>query len=422
MELIQDITKDERPSNELGTTSYASLEVTELTESIVFNFLYNCKIDKYVDKNLIILNGTSFNSIEVPYPSNISPVLDKNLNTFIVPSKLLVFSIKYLNEIYHLSFFRYSSAVFEPFLIRRKIYITGNTKGASEPIHLFNYLFDEGKKRSNFKNKILKHNASDKPFLESTEIIKPYNNNLNQLFLSEFKKEQVMRFIHAVKSFSKDKISLRYLFNGIPGTGKTELIKAILSQIYSSITVLITNGFNLSYNGLQEKFEFLRLFDAALLVIDDMDFAVRDRDSNLNSRDLAEFLQFLDGFFSNNVFVLATTNDKKLVDIAASRPGRFDLIMDLGEIDFENYYNLINRETIDEDIIKFFDEEFLLLLKSKKVTGAYIVSLIKQLKSAKKLRGTIDKLDFINYFNLTHKGFYNSNLDNYVCDFGFKKY
>ena len=217
MESIQDITKNEKPSSELGTTSYASLEVSELTESIVFNFLYNCKINKYFDKNLIILNGISFNNIEVPYPSNISPVLDKNLNVFVVHSKLMVFSIKFLNEIYNLSFFSYSSNVFEPFLIRRKIYITGNTKGASEPVNLFNYLFNEGKKRSNFKNKVLKHNASDKPFLESIEIIRPYNNKLNQLFLSEFKKEQVIRFIHSVKNFSKDRINLDISLMVFPG-------------------------------------------------------------------------------------------------------------------------------------------------------------------------------------------------------------
>ena len=331
---------------------------------------------------------------------------------------LLCLKLNFFNEIYDLTFFRFSIE-FDDYIVKRKIYITGNTKGASKHVNLLNYLFSEGKKYSSYRNKILKHNASDKSFLESTEIIKPYNNNLNQIFLSELKKEQIIRFIQSVKNFDKDKICLRYLFNGTPGTGKTELIKAILSEINGDTTVLITNGYNLSYKGLQEKFEFLMLFDVALLVIDDVDFAVRDRDSNLNSRDLAEFLQFLDGFISNNVFVLATTNDKKLVDIAASRPGRFDLIMDLGEIDYESYCKLINRETDDEDIIKFFDEEFLLLLRSKKVTGAYIVSLIKQLKSVKKLRKNIDKSDFINYFNLTHKGFYNTNLDNNGNGIGF---
>ena len=93
--------------------------------------------------------------------------------------------------------------------------------------------------------------------------------------------------------------------------------------------------------------------------------------------------------------------------------------MDLGEIDYENYGKLINRETDDEDIIKFFDEEFLLLLESKKVTGAYIVSLIKQLKSAKKLKRNLDISDFNDYFNLTHKGFYNNNFENNGNGVGF---
>ena len=419
MEFKEENIENEKPNSELQTTSYASSEVSEIKESIIFNYLYSILLNKYTDCNLSVLNGTSINNLEVPYPSKISPFLDKNLDIYVFSSKMIVLSINFFNETYNLTFFRYSLDICEGYTVKRKIYITGITKGASEPVNLLNYLFNEGTKRSSYRNKILKHNASNKPFLESTEIIKPYKNNLEQIFLSELKKEQVKRFIYSVKNFNKDKICLRYLFNGIPGTGKTELIKSILSEINGNLTVLITNGYNLSYQGLQEKFEFLSLFDSALLVIDDVDFAVRDRDSNLNSRDLAEFLQFLDGFIANNVFVLATTNDKKLVDIAASRPGRFDLIMDLGEIDYENYLDLINRETDDEDIIKFFDNEFLLLLKSKKVTGAYIVSLIKQLKSAKKLNGHLDKSVFLDYFNLTHKGFYKTNLDNNGNEVGF---
>ena len=39
MDLNQDTIENEKPRSKLGTTSYASFEVSDLTESIVFNFI-----------------------------------------------------------------------------------------------------------------------------------------------------------------------------------------------------------------------------------------------------------------------------------------------------------------------------------------------------------------------------------------------
>ncbi|NMB81407.1 MAG: hypothetical protein GYA14_06275, partial [Ignavibacteria bacterium] len=121
-----------------------------------------------------------------------------------------------------------------------------------------------------------------------------------------------------------------------------------------------------------------------------------------------------------NLFVLASTNDKKMVDIAASRPGRFDLILDIEEINSSNYHSLIIRETDDEQIIGFFTPELLSSFAMKKVTGAYIVSFIKQLKSVKKNKGSINAKDFEDYLNLTYNGFYKSNAENLKA-VGFKR-
>lgn len=55
----------------------------------------------------------------------------------------------------------------------------------------------------------------------------------------------------------------------------------------------------------------------------------------------------------------------------------------------------------------------------KKVTGAYIVSFIKQLKSLKRSKGDINETDFNDYMNLTYNGFYKTNSQNINKAVGF---
>jgi hypothetical protein len=116
---------------------------------------------------------------------------------------------------------------------------------------------------------------------------------------------------------------------------------------------------------------------------------------------------------------LASTNDKKLVDLAASRPGRFDLILDVSEIEAKNYIDLVKRETDNPEILKFFDNNVIESLKVKKVTGAFIVSLIKQLNSHLLMNGKISFDEFNEYLDTTHKGFYGNNSERIVQVVGF---
>jgi SpoVK/Ycf46/Vps4 family AAA+-type ATPase len=163
------------------------------------------------------------------------------------------------------------------------------------------------------------------------------------------------------------------------------------------------------------------LFSPSLLVIDDLDFIAGEREDNPRKNPLGEFLQALDGLLPNNVFVLASTNDKKLVDAAAQRPGRFDMILDIAEIESNNYLQLIRRETKDTEIIKLFDDETLIYLRDKKVTGAFIVSLIKQVNNAIQINGKLSKTEFLDYLDLAYKGFYDFNEENFKSAIGFNK-
>ncbi len=276
----------------------------------------------------------------------------------------------------------------------------------------------KGLRNSFLNNKILtikKNPAYGEDLVECLKVTEIKKISLKDIFIPPLKREQFDRFINAIQNWENDNLPLKYLLNGPPGTGKSQLINSIIEETKGKITVFIMNSINRGDGReitFSEVFEFCSSFEKCLLVIDDLDLYFSDRERNFEKKELQYFLSIMDGYFQNNLFVLASTNDKKMVDIAASRPGRFDLILDIEEINSSNYLSLILRETNDEQIIDFFTPELLSSFALKKVTGAYIVSLIKQLKSVKKNRGNISIKDFEDYLNLTYNGFYKSNAEN----------
>lgn len=141
--------------------------------------------------------------------------------------------------------------------------------------------------------------------------------------------------------------------------------------------------------------------------MDDLDLITGSRETGYFSNSLGNFLQELDGFEKNNIFLLATTNDKSLIDKAASRPGRFDMILDFGRIHKSDYFNLINSSTNNKQILELFDEDLLDKLKKKNVTGAFIVNLIKQLEIKSKLDPEYDLKNYLHdLIDISHRGFY----------------
>jgi SpoVK/Ycf46/Vps4 family AAA+-type ATPase len=168
-----------------------------------------------------------------------------------------------------------------------------------------------------------------------------------------------------------------------PGTAKTMITRAIASACKGKATILLASGNTLRTNMI---FNFAELFTPCIVCIDDIDLSVGDR-RHSPGEVLNSFLQRMDGFVKNNVFVLATTNDKKLVDIAASRPGRFDLVMDVGALGATDYLNLVKKQTDDENIVNLFTPAILADLKEKKIVGAFIVNLVKHVIIEKKTNG-----------------------------------
>ena len=243
-------------------------------------------------------------------------------------------------------------------------------------------------------------------FLEAEKVIPPAS-NLDKIFLRNDIKEDIQRFIYTFQNFTKLGCSLRYLLSGKPGLGKTEIVRTVIEKCSDSGIVIIPKNMEGSE---WLSFEFAKLFKPAVICIDDIDLFFGKREEGYTRKTLGKFLSALDGILENKVFVIATTNDKKLVDIAASRPGRFDEIIDLGDFEKRYFLDLIKQKTQDVHIINLFDDEVLDYMDSRKITGAFIVNLIKQLEIMVEMNHGFDKSNLLEYLQRSYKGFYKSQL------------
>jgi AAA+ superfamily predicted ATPase len=227
---------------------------------------------------------------------------------------------------------------------------------------------------------------------------------LNDIFLPEEIRRDIARFVECVERYDELKIPVKYLMSGPPGTAKTMITRAITSACRGKATILLAGGNSFRTDMI---FNFASLFKPCIICVDDIDLCVGDR-RHSQSFVLNSFLQRMDGFIKNDIFVLATTNDKRLVDIAASRPGRFDLILDVAALGPDNYMSLVKSRTSDASIVKLFTPAIMAELKDKRVVGAFIANLVKQITILKHTNGTGDvtERDLGKMINKIHAGFY----------------
>ena len=396
--------------------------LSEILNDLIKNYLYNIYKNKEVCE-LKVVKMVGITNYFQPFIGLPNVILDKHSGMYKFFDAFLLVSVEYCGEVYEIclkTVFKqnsYSDRIFE----RDHIFVTGLSSNAERVKELVDQVINDSIKHSYLRNKVLSLNKNDHTDIDICSLIKiiePHQVSLDKLFLPENKKEQIKRFIHTVKNYNQQRISLRYLFNGKPGTGKTQIISSIINEIKGSATVIFYDS---PSTPIRNIFELCKLFEPCVLIIDDLDFLAENRITNNNKMVLRDILQALDGLLTNNVFLLAATNDKKLVDDAASRPERFDMVFDIGEIEPSNYLSLIQRETNDEQIISFFDEKTLMRMRNKNITGAFIVSLIKQLHSAQLQKGELTRNDFIEYLNLSHKGFYSYNDDSFKKAIGFNE-
>jgi SpoVK/Ycf46/Vps4 family AAA+-type ATPase len=157
------------------------------------------------------------------------------------------------------------------------------------------------------------------------------------------------------------------IFFGPPGTGKTHFVKAIagvLSWWYIEIlpSMLMLDGVEKIGANLHNIMEKIRKLDEAVIFIDEFEEIAASREfaTHIDKSITNEFLKQVPLIKNqrNRLLLVCATNYIRQLDSALLRPGRFDCIIPVGDLDqdgrktiLKHYLYQLNTEGVDLDLI-----------------------------------------------------------------------
>lgn len=238
---------------------------------------------------------------------------------------------------------------------------------------------------------------------------------VNELILNDVQDRYIKHFISRVEKGG----SVRYLLNGEPGTGKTESIREIVRALIPEVTFIVPD-FDTS-DDLMSVLEACEIFDKGVIIMDDIDLYLGSRQNGSYTRLLGQFLSFFDGVKKRKISLLASTNDKGLVDKAAERPGRFNFTLDYTFLDEEQIIKVCNIHLPEKWRIAEVYEALNTKINGKKVniTGAFIANLADNIREMSEDDEDWNLTDTVNLIVESYKGFYASQVDKEKKSLGF---
>jgi len=273
----------------------------------------------------------------------------------------------------------------------------------------FNTIFKDIKNkafnRSEYKGKCLKVKIHKSTF-KGIEILDS-DDFYTELVLNSTQNKFIDHFVNRVKRGS----NARYLFNGEPGTGKTESIRNIIYNLVPEVTFVIPDFTNIE--DLTTILEACEIFDKGVIIMDDIDLFLGSRDTGSYTMLLGEFLSFFDGVKKRRISLLASTNDKGLVDKAAERPGRFNFTLDYSFLEPEQIKEVckihLPEQWLTEEVYTALTEP--INGKKVKITGAFIANLADNVKEMAEDDKDWSIEDTVELIKESYKGFYLSQVN-----------
>jgi hypothetical protein len=169
-----------------------------------------------------------------------------------------------------------------------------------------------------------------------------------------------------------------YMLHGLPGTGKTSLVKALANKFDKSISV-INSDIDLKDSDLIKL--FTELNKDTFLLLEDIDglFGV-DEKNKQNTISYSTLLNLLDGVVSSECVCFITTNNVKHIQKSLIRPGRIDGYYEFSYLkkpEIKKMFDLFTQNTDPEVSTQFYKN-----VKHLKLTGALLQNyLFKYLKN-----------------------------------------
>jgi len=157
----------------------------------------------------------------------------------------------------------------------------------------------------------------------------------------------IVDFFNRRDIYEKNNIPFKreVILEGPPGTGKT-LVSKILANNIKNITFILATAADIEEaSDISNLFNLARRYAPSIIFMEDIDFFAQNRSSSSFARITGEVLNQLDGIEDNKgIVVVATTNHQELLDEAiVHRPGRFDVMIHIGELGLENRIKLLYR-------------------------------------------------------------------------------
>ncbi|MGA9117452.1 MAG: ATP-binding protein [Bacteroidota bacterium] len=364
-----------------GRPTSAERSIPRYLQEFLKSYLYRLHGGKISDP---LLEVVALSGIQEPYTRrrkqlSLSDELEGRFLRILDP--MVSALIRFQGALYHTDVFFESG---RPDLVEYFVFAVGDGDETSRAGQLLDHLLKQAVQTSPYRNAML---LATSERLHGSAVglypLAPGKDRLEDVFLPETILGEIRLFIRALEQYDRLRTPLRYLFSGKPGTGKTKIIRAVAAACADKATFLFANG---SEENVDELFEIAGMFCPVVLCIDDIDMMTGSRQEGLFTSRLATFLQKLDGFARAGEFLLASTNDRTLVDLAASRPGRFDRVIDVEVVRPADFIRLVESKTGNDAVRALFDQDVLAVLRRKGVTGAFIANLTKHLELVAELQ------------------------------------
>lgn len=177
------------------------------------------------------------------------------------------------------------------------------------------------------------------------------------------------------EAFAEEGVAFKkaVLFEGMFGTGKTELLKLVAKvAVENGVTFIMVKP---GRDSIEDAMKMARQYGPAVVAFEDVDTVAN---AELESQRISNMLELFDGMDAKGqpVMVLLTTNYVETLHGGMLRPGRLDKIIQIGELDVAGVQKLITVSLKDERL----DEQIDWQAVHKAVQGylpAFLVAVAK---------------------------------------------